>query len=78
MRFKVNDSVRVVAAMALPDMVGKIYLVQYVGPWKKGDLQPNGGYALTDCDYILLDPEYQENTLYAPGISCRDNNLESA
>jgi len=48
MRFKVNDSVRVVAAMALPDMVGKIYLVQYVGPWKKRRLaaqrrlRPNG------------------------------------
>ena len=75
LRFKPGDKVVIVKAAAAPELVNTIHTVQYVGPWKAGEAQPNGGVALADCDYILQEDGYVHSNLFAPGLTCREANL---
>lgn len=75
LRYKVGDLVRVKSALSETELVGNQYRVRYVGPWKEGDLQPNGGICMYPADYII-DTGFEGDISYAPGIQCRESNLE--
>ena len=75
LRYKVGDIVRIRSALLETDLIGNQYRVVHVGPWKEGDLQPNGGICMYPADYII-DTGFEGNVNYAPGIQCREANLE--
>ncbi len=75
LRYKVGDMVRVKSALSETYLVGKQYRVVHVGPWEQGEIQPNGGICMFPADYII-DTGFDGDDLYAPGIQCRESNLE--
>ena len=75
LRYKVGDMVRVKSALSETYLVGKQYRVIHVGPWEQGEIQPNGGVCMYPADYII-DTGFGGDIGYAPGIQCREDNLE--
>ena len=77
MKYRVGDKVRVTACTN-PRVVGIVSTVQAVGPWKVGDLQPNGlRCLLKDADYLLDDAPFAAfHTPDGSGINAREHQLE--
>lgn len=85
LKHKVGDRVRLIKADGNPFLIGCETTIAFVGPWKKGDMHPNGLMCLADNDYLVNVPTPKDDSGWMwfsrfdgdNYLAARESNLEA-